>query len=231
MTSSGTTSFSVSNGEVVVDAFERCGIMKPALGANHFTTARRQLNLLLVSEWSNRQVNLWSVTQNTVALTQGTATYTLPADVIMILDAYRSTTSGTTTTDIFMTPISLDDYAGYPQKGIQAPPTVYYFNRQIIPQVTLWPVPDNGGPYTFTYWCCVQNEDANLPSGETPDVPTRWFDALCAGLAYRLARIYAPAVEDKRKADYVEAWGIAANQDIQNTPVRIAPRLSGYYDA
>lgn len=229
MTSSGTTAFALTNGEAVVDAFERCGILKPTLSANHMVTARRQLDLLLSSEWSNRQVNLWTVTQKTQLLTAGTATYTLPANVIMILDAYRSTTSGTTTTDIFMTPISLDDYAGYPQKGTQAPPTVYYFNRQIIPQVTTYPVADSGGPYTFTYWCCVQVEDANLTGGETPNVPVRWYDAMVAGLAYRLARIYAQPLEDKRKADYMDAWGLAANQDLQQTPVRVTPRLSGYY--
>jgi len=52
---------------------------------------------------------------------------------------------------------------------------------------------------------------------------------MCAGLAYRLARIYAPALEDKRKTDYMEAWQIAADSDLENTPVRIIPRLSGYY--
>ena len=229
MTSSGTYNFSVTNGEAVIDAFERCGLRMPQLEQEHFLSARRQLGLLLNTEFSNRQVNLWTVTLNSQALTQGTATYTLPANVVMILDAYRSTTTGGVQTDIFMTPISLDDYAGYPQKSTQAPPTVYYLNRQIVPQVTLYPTPDNGGPYTFSYWCCTQVQDANLPSGETPNVPTRWFDVMCAGLAYRLARIYAPALEDKRKADYMEAWQLAADQDIQQVPTRIIPRMGGYW--
>lgn len=229
MTSSGTTSFSITDGEAVIDAFERCGLRMPQLDQEHFLTARRQLGLLLNSEWSNRQVNLFTVVLNSQLLTQGTATYTLPANVIMILDAYRSTTSGGTQTDIFMTPISRDDYAGYPQKSIQGPPTVYWFNRQITPTVTLFQVPDNGGPYTLNYYACTQIQDANLPSGETPNVPTRWFDAMCAGLAYRLARIYAPDREDKRKADYTEAWQVAADQDLENTPVRIIPRLQGYW--
>jgi len=229
MTSSGTWNYSLSNGEAVIDAFERCGISMAKLEQEHFLTARRQLGLLLNTEWSNRQVNLWEVSLNSVSLVQGTATYTLPANVVMVLDAYRSTTSGGVQTDIFMTPISRDDYAGYPQKSTQAPPTVYWFNRQITPTITLYPVPDNGGPYTLNYYCCTQIQDANIPSGETPDVPVRWFDALCAGLAYRLARVYAPALEDKRKMDYQEAWQVAATQDLENTPVRIAPRMQGYW--
>jgi hypothetical protein len=229
MTSSGTYTFSISDGDAVIDAFERCGLRMPQLEQEHFLTARRQLGLLLNSEWSNRQVNLFTVTLNSVALVQGTATYTLPANVVMILDAYRSTISGGVQTDIFMTPISRDDYSGYPQKSTQAPSTVYWFNRQITPTVTLYPVPDNGGPYTMNYYCCTQIQDANLPGGETPNIPTRWFDALCAGLSYRLARIYAPDREDKRKADYMEAWTLAADQDIENAPTRFIPRLDGYY--
>jgi len=229
MTSSGTYSFSISNGEAVLDAFERCGIRMPQLEQEHFFTARRQINLMLTSEWSNRGVNLWKVQLNSQALTQGTATYTLPSEVVMILDAYRSTTSGGVQTDIFMTPISRDDYAGYPQKQTQAPPTVYWMDRLITPTVTLYPVPDSGGPYTFTYYALLQVQDANIPSGETPDIPTRWFDCLCAGLAYRLARIYAPALEDKRKTDYQDAWLAASGEDLEQAPVRIIPRMWGYY--
>jgi hypothetical protein len=229
MTSSGTYGFSLNNGEAVIDALERCGIPKAEQTANHFSTARRQLGLLLSSEWSNRQVNLWEVTLNSQALTQGVATYTLPANVVMILDAYRSTTTGGVQTDIFMTPISRDDYASYPQKLIQAPPTVYWMNRQITPTVTVFPAPDDGGPYTMNYYCCTQIQDANIPSGETPNLPVRWYDALAAGMAYRLARIYAPALEDKRKADYTEAWALAANQDLEQAPIRIIPKLNNYW--
>ena len=92
-------------------------------------------------------------------------------------------------------------------------------NRQITPTMTLYPTPDNGGPYTLNMYVCTQIQDANIPSGETPDLPTRWFDALCAGLAYRLSRIYAPTLEQVRKTDYMEAWALAANQDIEQAPV------------
>lgn len=229
MTSSGTYSFSLNNGQAVLNAFSRCGIPMSKLEQEHYFNARIELDLLLSSEWSNREVNLWEVTLLSQTLTQGTATYTLPAKVVMVLDAYRSTTSGGVQTDIFMTPISRDDYASYPQKSTQAPPTVYWFNRQITPTITLYPVPDSGGPYTLNYYACTQIQDANLTGGETPDIPVRWFDAMCAGLAYRLARLYAPALEDKRKQDYADAWEVAAKSDLENTPVRISPRLGGYY--
>jgi hypothetical protein len=60
-------------------------------------------------------------------------------------------------------------------------------------------------------------------------MPYRWLDAFVAGLAHRLARAYKPALEQIRKADADEAWGIAANQDVENLPIYITPALGSYY--
>jgi|SRR5690242_17610331 len=229
MTASGTWNFSITNGEAVIDAYERCGIFMPQLEQKHFYTARRQLNLMFTSEWSNKQVNLFAVVLNSQALTQGTPTYTLPANVVMILDAYRSTTTAGVQTDIFMTPISRDDYAAYPQKSTPGPPNQYWFNRQITPTVTTYPVADNAGPYTLNYYACISVQDANLPNGETPGIPNRWFDAMCSGLAWRVSKVYAPDKTASLKTDYDEAWRTAATQDIENVPIRIVPKMSGYY--
>src|SRR5215831_16926590 len=95
MTSSGTYNYSLSNGEAVLAAFERAQVRAPELRQEHMLTARRELNDLFV-ELSNRQVNLWKVELISQTLTQGTATYTIPARVVMILDAYRSLNYGTT---------------------------------------------------------------------------------------------------------------------------------------
>lgn len=230
MTSSGTWNFSLSNGEAVIEAFDRCGIDMPQLEQKHFYSARRKLNLMLSSEWSNKQVNLFTVTLNSQALTQGVSTYTLPANVVMVLDAYRSTQQGTVNqTDIFMTPISRDDYAAYPMKQTQAPPTQYWLNRQITPTITTYPVADSGGPYFLNYYACVNVQDANLAGGETPNVPNRWLDALCAGLALRLAGTYAKDRVPELKAEYQEAWTVAATQDVENVPIRIIPKFGGYW--
>ncbi len=230
MTSSGTYSFSLSNGELVLDAYERCGIIAAQLEQKQFFTARRQLNLMLSSEWANRGVNLWEVELISQLLTQGTATYTLPARVIMMLDAYRSTDQGLSTqTDIFLSPISRDDYAAYPQKQTQGPPNQYYFNRVATPTVTLYPVPDDGGPYYLNYYAFVQVQDSNLPSGSTPDLPVRWYDAACAGLAWRVSRTFAAAKTKDLKAEYDEAWRFAATEDVQNVNLRVSPGVGRYY--
>ncbi len=74
-----------------------------------------------------------------------------------------------------------------------------------------------------------QINDANLANGENPEVPYRFYDLFVAGLAYRLAKIYKPELEQIRKADYMEAWQVAATQDTENVPLFIRPSLNGYY--
>jgi hypothetical protein len=228
MPSSGTYSYAPSYGALTLDAFDRLQMPPTSLLVEHLNRAAAETNLLLAS-WSNRGPALWKTTAQSVSLAQGTTTYTLPSYTVAILAAYISTTSGTVTTDRIIMQISTVDYAGIPNKSQQGPPNSYWFNRQIAPQVNLWPVPDGGGPYTLNLQTVTQMQDAALASGQTPDLPYRWLDAFVAGLAHRLARAYKPALEAIRKADADEAWGIAANQDVENVSLRITPALSSYY--
>lgn len=235
MASSGTYDFALSNGEAVLAAFARCQVRIPELRQEHMWSARRELNLLF-SELSNRQVNLWKVELNTINLVQGTATYSVPARVVMILDSYRSINTGSgNQTNSYTTPISRTEYASYAAPQTQAPPTVFWFDRLIAPTVTFYPTPDGNGPYVWSYYACVQQQDANLPGGETPDAPYRSLDMLTAGLAARLARIYPPqgidplAFAAARDADYTKAWGFFATQDTENVSFSIQPAIGGYY--
>jgi hypothetical protein len=235
MTTSGTYNYSLSNGEAVLAAYARCGLRLPSLRQEHMLDARRELNLLFV-ELSNRQVNLWKVEQLSINLVEGTATYDVPGRVVMILDAYVSLNNATTEqTDRYVTPISRSEYATYASKFTPGPPTVYWFDRLISPTLTTYPVADGNGPYVFNYYACTQMQDANVASGETPDIPYRWLDVLVAGLAKRLSRIYPPEGVDKlafqaaRDKDYDDAWKWAGTQDTENVPVRLSPAISAYY--
>ena len=231
MTSSGTYSFSLSYGEAVLAAFARTRNRLPELRQEHFVNARRELNLLL-SAWSNKQVNLWKVDLISQALTQGTATYNVDPSVVMILDAYRTVNNGTAQqVDNYMSPISRTTYATYANKFTQGPPTTYWFDRLISPTVTLWPVPDGAGPYTMNYYAVRQVQDASIASGETPDVPYRWLDALVADLAYRLGLIYAEATMlPLLKGQAALAWADAAEQDTESVNMKINAQLGTYYD-
>lgn len=235
MTSSGTYNYTLSNADGVLAAFDRCWIRSPSIRQEHMLSARRELNDLFV-ELSNRQVNLWTVVLTSIPLVTGTATYSVPAETVMILDAYLSANQGLVSqTDRYITPISRTEYASYATKQTPGPPTVYWFDRLKAPTITTYPVFD-GSSYNFiNYYRCVQLQDANIPGGETPDMPYRWLGVMLAGLAWRLSRVYPPQGVDplafaaSRKADYDDAWHWASMQDTENVQLTLSPAIGAYH--
>lgn len=224
MTTTGTTSFNPSLGEIVLNAYGRIGIRRASLLSGHLADARIEANLLQ-AEWNNKQVNLWKVGLVSVALVAGQASYDVDDNVVMILDAYI-TTGGV---DYVISPISRTEYSAIPVKTQQGRPTQFWFDRLENELLYLWMVPDANSTYTLNYYCCRLIEDAALTGGTNVEIPQLWLDAFAAGLAYRLARIYAPEMRDARKAEYDEAWAIAATQNVENVPLSIVPGVTGYY--
>ena len=189
--------------------------------------ARMESNFLQAS-WSAQGITLWTVDLQTQALTQGTATYNVPPSTVMILDAYISTGTNPPTNQ-YISPFSRTDYASLGNPASQGRPTTFWFNRILAPTITLWPVPDGGGPYTLQYYRYRQLDDAAIPGGINAEIPYVFLDAWAAGLAYRLSRIYAPSLEQIRKADAAEAFAIANQQDSENVAMFISPQIGNYY--
>jgi hypothetical protein len=233
MTTSGTTDFTLANGQIVTEAFDRLGMMPPSLTRHHFTSARTSLNLEL-QDWSNRGVNLWKVSEGTINLVAGTKTYTLPTSLVALTDFRYVTvdlTGGTNTTDRLIVPFNRDDYAAIAMKDQQGAPTAYWFQRLLTPQVTLWQVPatGQGAPGYLCKWYGVSRiQDAGLGGGETPDLVYRGLDALCAGLTARLAEKFVPARLQEKKALATEAWAKFAVNDQEDGNVVMRPNFSAY---
>lgn len=226
---SETYNFDPALTDFVLNAYSLIGVKRTELLAQHLQDARLQANFIL-SEWANRQVNLWTVDLQSVSLTQGTATYSVPDETVAILDAYITITdSNGTPIDRLIFPVSRSDYAALPNKTTQAPPTTYWFDRLISPTITLWQVPDGGGPYTLNYYRCRQIQDALAPNGTIPELPYRWLDAFNWTLAARLAVMYAPERAQSLDARAERAWSYAAKQDTERVPIYISPGLSGYF--
>lgn len=228
MTTSGTYTFNPSIGELILSAFARIQIRRPNILQEHIADAQKEANFALAS-FSNRGPNLWAVDLQTVTLSAGIASYSIPAETVMVLSAYITTTSGGVSTDIVITPLSRDEYASLPNKATQGFPTSFWLDRLVVPTISLWPVPDNTQTYTLNYYRYRQLQDANTASGQNIDLQYLFLDAFVAELAYRLARIYAPALEAQRKVDAAEAWQIAATQNVENVPMSIIPGLSSYF--
>lgn len=225
MATSGTTAFNLDLSEIVEEAFERCGAELRT--GYDLKTARRSMNLMF-ADWANRGVNLWTVEQGSIALVQGTATYNLPDYTVDLLEHVIRTGAGNVSTqaDLTITRISVSTYSTIPNKLTQARPIQVYINRQEdIPTVTLWPIPDGSQSYSFVYWRLRRIQDAGN-GVNTMDVPFRFLPCLVAGLAYYLSMKIPGAIERMQvlKAQYDEAWALAADEDRDKAAVRFVPR-------
>lgn len=224
MTTSGVTTFNPDLSEIVEEAFERCG--GELRTGYDLRTARRSMNLMF-TDWANRGVNMWTMEQGQQVLTPGTGTYPLPADTVDLLDHVIRTGAGNASTqaDLTITRISEPTYSSIPNKLQQARPIQIWIERLNTPRFTVWPVPDNSQTYTLVYWRLRRIQDAG-DGVNTMDMPFRFYNAMVAGLSYYMA-LKVPGAIDRLgilKAQYEEAWQLAADEDREKAAIRFVPR-------
>ncbi len=230
LSTSGTYNFGLSQADVFMETMDRIEVRGPAITSEHADSFRRSLNLELQT-WANRGVLLWAVVQGTaLALVQGTATYSLPTNCVQMLDTYYSISNGDGTyTDRLILPMTRTEYAEIPTKLLQAPPTRYWMQRDYAPQVTTWPVYDGSSfPALINYFYLRQLQDANVLGSEAPDVVNRFLDALCAGVAKRMAVKWKADKYQLLTLEAQAAWNEARKEDREQGPLTIRPDLSCY---
>jgi hypothetical protein len=228
MSTSGTYAFNPALGEIVLYAYNLIGVRNTAVLQEHMQSARMAANMML-SRWANQGVNLWAVDLITVPLVQGTSTYSVDANTVVMLDTYIQTDNGSgQPIDRLILPISRTEYASYPNKDQQGFTTTYWFDRLLSPTVTLWPVPD-GTTTSLKYYRVRQIQDANLQGGQQVEIPYLWMEAFAYGLAQRLSTIWAPDKMMMLKSLADEAYNIAAAQNVETAQQYISPMISGYF--
>jgi hypothetical protein len=216
MTTSDSRDFNLDVAEIIEEAFERCGIeVRTGYDAR---TARRSLNLMF-AEWANRGLNMWTVQQGTVTLTQGQATETLLADVVDVLEVVLRRDG----TDYDLDRISRGDYVTLPSKTTQGRPSQFWFNRQIAPVINLWAVPENSTDQLIYYY--LQRIDDADTLVNTTDMPFRFYPCMVAGLAYYLAMKRAPDRIQLLKVVYEEEFQRAADEDEDRVPLKLQPSI------
>ena len=218
MATSSSRDFDLDVGELIEEAYERCGLeMRTGYDAK---TARRSLNLMF-ADWANRGLNLWTVKQATVSVSSGTASYTLlDATVVDLLEVVLRNSSGT---DFTLTQMSRSEYLRIPNKTSTGQPSQYFFDRQVTPTITLWSTPDDSYTLVFYYVRRIEDADALV---NTTDAPFRFLPCMAAGLAYYIAIKKAPDRIQILKAIYEEEFQRAAAEDASSTPLKLTPNIS-----
>jgi len=139
---------------------------------------------------------------------------------------------GNTPTEIPIARLNRDDYTALPNKFFLGRPLQFWFDRQLNqPIMHLWPVPNAAATtQQIVLWRHRYIQDVGTMVEEL-DVPQRWFDAIVAMLASKLAE-ETPEVDMQlmpileAKAD--KALAEAENEERDNSPIYWAPLISSY---
>lgn len=221
MTTSGTATFTVDVITALEEAFERAGV--PFRSGYSYESAVRSMNLLF-NEWANRGINLWTVEQISVPITQGMGIYLLPADTVDVVTVVLSTQGN----DYRIERRDFDAYAAVVKKDQQSRPSQYYVERLTAqPRLTIWPVPDK--PYDLKLWRLRRIQDAGVASN-TLDTPFRFNEALIAGVALRIGE-KNPNLDQARlqllQTRYNEAMMLAQGEDRDRSSFWLRPNARG----
>ena len=219
MTTSSSTDFELAVDDYIEEAFERCGL--EIRTGYDLKTAKRSLNIML-AEWANRGLNQWTIEQRTQALTADDVDYTLGTDVIDVLSVVVIRSG----TDFNMSRISRDTYLSIPTKTTTGRPTQYFLDRQITPNLKIWPAPENSTD-VIHYDALTRIQDADTMQN-TLEIPFRFYPCLAAGLAYYIALKRAPDRIQLLKTSYEEEFDRAMAEDRDRSSFTITPSLDYY---
>jgi hypothetical protein len=215
MATSGSTDFELNVADYIEEAFERCGL--EVRTGYDLKTARRSLNLML-AEWANRGLNQWTIEQRQFTVTQADSDVSLGADVIDILSVVVRRSG----TDYSLDRVSRDEFLNIPSKTTQGRPTQFFLDRQITPNLKIWPAPENSTDIII-YDALTRIQDADAPVN-TMEIPFRFYPCLAAGLAYYIAMKRAPQRLQLLKAVYEEEFERAMTEDRDRASFNVVPQ-------
>jgi len=219
MTVSGSKDFELDVADYIEEAFERCGL--EAQTGYDLRTAKRSLNLLF-ADWANRGLNQWTIAQRSFTVAEGDGETSLGADVIDILSLVVRRSG----TDYALNRISSDTYLNIPTKSTKGRATQYFVDRQINPNLKVWPLPDNSTD-VILYDALIRMDDADTYVN-TAQIPFRFYPALAAGLAYYIAIKKAPDRISLLKPIYDEELNRAMDEDRDRASFKVSPDLRNY---
>jgi len=139
---------------------------------------------------------------------------------------------GNTPTEIPIARLNRDDYTALPNKFFSGRPLQFWFDRQRDqPVMRLWPVPNAAATtQQIVLWRHRYIQDVGTMVQQL-DVPQRWFDAIVALLAAKLAE-ETPEVDVQLipmlDAKAEKALAQAENEERDNSPIYWSPNFSAY---
>ena len=221
MAVSGTYDFNLDIDEVIQEATEMIG-GEDTLG-HEPASARRSINLML-KDWQNRGVLLWSTSVSNVTVSASVANYSLSSSTVDALEVVINRDD----TDLQLERITPEEYLLIPNKTQKGRPNQYSIRRgHDNPVLSLWPLPDNSTD-VLKIELVSELQDVNKSAIQNADLPKRFLPCLTCGLAYYMA-MKRPLVPENRimmlKANYEELLMRAMEEDRERASMYLRPRL------
>ena len=221
MAVSGTYNFNLDIDEVIQEATEMIG-GEDTLG-HEPASARRSINLML-KDWQNRGILLWSTAVSSVTVAASTTAYDLASTTIDALEVVLNRDD----TDIQLTRISPEEYLLIPNKTQTGRPMQYSIRRgRDNPVMSVWPIPENSTD-VLKMEIFSELQDVNKSADQNADLPKRFLPPLTCGLSYYMS-MKRPGVEAGRiqmlKVNYEEKLARAMLEDRERATMRVVPKL------
>tara|TARA_Y100000356_G_scaffold126861_1_gene125123 strand:+ start:770 stop:1444 length:675 start_codon:yes stop_codon:yes gene_type:complete len=222
MATSGTYDFSMDIDEVIQEATEMIG-GEQTLG-HEPKSARRSINLLL-QDWQNRGILLWTAGTTAISVSTSVTSYALTSSTIDVTEAVLRRDN----IDLQLERITMEEYLKIPRKSQTGRPNQYAIRRERgNPVLFLWPVPDNTTDI-LKLEQVKHTEDVTKSAGQNADISRRFLPCLTTGLAYYMA-MKRPGVDVGRigllKAEYEERLMHAMDEDRERASAYFLPRIN-----
>ena len=221
MAVSGTYSFNLDIDEVIQEAMEMIG-GENILG-HEPASARRSINLML-KDWQNRGVLLWTTETTAVTVSTSVTSYDLSSSTIDALEVVLRRDD----TDIQLERISPEEFLLIPKKTQTGRSSQYSIRRgRDNPVLSVWPIPENTTDVLHIERI-RELQDVNKSATQNADLPKRFLPCLTAGLSYQMS-MKRPNVDPTRiqmlKANYEELFNRALLEDREKAVMRVVPKL------
>jgi len=147
--------------------------------------------------------------------------------------SYSQIYMGNTPTEIPLARMNRDDYTNLPNKAfLSNRPLQYWLDRQSLsPVMNMWPVPNSQAELQqVVVWAQRHIMDVGTMTQEI-EVPQRWYEAIVAMLAARLALEYLevdPSMISMLDAKAKESLYFAQQEERDNSPMMILPNIAMY---
>jgi len=222
---SGTYDFNLEIGDVIQEATEMIG-GEVTLGEEP-RSSRRSINLIL-SDWQNRGICLWTTNTTIVSVAASTTAVSLGSHVSDVMQVVVNRDN----TDLNLTRISYEEWLKLPNKGQTGRPSQYAIKRLANNvELYMWALSDNNND-KLKIEKIDYMQDVDKSAIQTAEMPRRFLPALTVGLAYYMS-LKRPGISEARakflKQEYEERLSFAMTEDKERASLYVTPRYTNIY--